>query len=175
VEVHVPIPTPTANDQLWRPAPGPVSNDDPDDSTAGGDIDAALAAIDFETADLPALHDDGTDVEETSTAPVEPRTTGQLQAGHDASDKERHDARRGFDEPQLESGGASGHVNPRFGLTRVRPGRPRHSGRPDSDQDRRGRPADQLDGLRQESCSWTSASIRFHSAVDVEFPQLRTP
>jgi hypothetical protein len=69
------------DDRLWGPAPEQVSDDEPDESTDSGDIDAALAAIGIETADLAALDDDGTDVEETSAAPVEPPTKGRRRSG----------------------------------------------------------------------------------------------
>jgi hypothetical protein len=68
------------DDRLWGPAPEQVTDEEPDESTDGGDVEAALAAIGIETADLSAL-DDGADVDEAPAPAVEPRTKGRRRSG----------------------------------------------------------------------------------------------
>ena len=59
------------DDRLWGPAPE-QSSDEPDDSTVGTDVEAALAAAGIETTDLFALDNDSGDDDSPAT-PVEPR------------------------------------------------------------------------------------------------------
>jgi hypothetical protein len=52
---------------LWGPAPVQARDEDADDPVDGPAVEAALAAVGFETADLFALNDDGPDGDEPAS------------------------------------------------------------------------------------------------------------
>lgn len=57
------------DDRLWGPAPVQPRDDVADDAADRADVEAALAAAGFETADLFALDDDGADLDELPAPP----------------------------------------------------------------------------------------------------------
>lgn len=71
------------DDRLWGPAPEQTSDDDTDEPSDGVDVDAALAAVGLETADLFALddEDDGGEADEPPAAPVTPPPNSRRRGG----------------------------------------------------------------------------------------------